>query len=47
MEDEVWDLGLVTVVYDQLTGKGRVNLIQTAEGFLYGFISSSMEKPAL
>ena len=42
-----WDLGLVTCLFNKETGTGTVSLLQTAKGFLYGFISSQMAKPAL
>ena len=42
-----WDLGLVGFLLDLETGKGSLSLVQTADGFLYGFVTSSMEKPAL
>ena len=45
--DHEWDLGLVTMLYDSQKRKGSINIVQMADGFLYGFVSSDMQKPAL
>ena len=39
-----WDLGLISITYDCQTRKGSVNIIQTSESFLYGFVSSKNQK---
>ena len=36
-----WDLGLVTVSYDTIKHTGSVEVLQTADSFLFGFISSN------
>ena len=42
-----WDLGLISVSYDCQSRKGSVNIIQTSDAFLYGFVSTKAQKSVI